>query len=304
MFVLIIATCLGAGYTIARGCGEPDVCALVQVDRAGAVRINGHTHSLSDVFAEDFRSSSGETVVVLCPEYSIPVTAFLEIQQELTEQSLIGQRLGHPIRLLYVFPKMREEYGELFGFDPFAFAGVSSHDTQPAPYRRPGLTFAPEAHVEDSGIPTEVSDSSATIFVSQSGDGVAVARLSVPGSEPWPVRGLRELVARVIDAGISAINIRADGSAAWGVVDDIAAHLVPLAEMEIYISATSHQEAAPFAYHAVQTYAPPPPILQRRRVVPRGAGAPAPASASREPGPVRFEACFSKSSPDKPDNVQ
>jgi hypothetical protein len=132
------------------------------------------------------------------------------------------------------------------------------------------------------------------LLVSQADDGAASVRWVTSEGEPAAVHDLRKLSPYERDPRIRTIEIRADGDVAWGVVDEIANRLRGLADDEVYVFAENLPEVEPFAYHACTPYIPPPPILQRRKVVRRPSddfGAPA---VQRDPEPIRFESCFTK----------
>lgn len=300
VFFSVAALCFVCGCSIALGYEEPDICALVQIDEAGATRINGRLRPLQDVFAPEFRSSSGETIVVLCPEYSMPVAEFLRVQQELSDRSLVGRQLGRPVRLLYSFPLERQEFAQIFGYDAFAFAGRSSLEGPWPDYRCPDLVLA--SGPGGDTVPPEVIDGAATMFVRQAADGTVLPRWAASESEPVVIRKLHELALRVMDHRITRIDIRADDSVVWGVVDQIATRLGSVPNVEIYVSAASLPEIAPFAYHDAAHYLPPPPVFRRREVVRTNEARANAPNVPQEAERFRFESCFTGSTPAEPDD--
>ena len=287
--------CVACACCITFGSEEPDICALVQIAGTGPMRINGQPRALQDIFTEEFKSSSGDTIVVLCPEYSVSVAEFLRVREELSDHALVGRQLGRRIEILHVFPSLREEYVLIFGIDPFLFAGASISVAPMSRYRRPDLVFSAESLAEEASDLFESADGTATLFVRQAADGAVIARLVASESAASAVHDLGELTRQVTNGGIRTVNIRVDGMVPWGVVDQMASHLRLIPGVEIYVSAASVSESAPFAYHAAAEYVPPPPLLPQRTVVRRTDAPHEITSTSQEAERTRFESCFSRS---------
>ena len=105
--------------------GDWFVCAVVEVDQAGGLWVNGHA---GFVESSAIRECVANGIFVLAPEYGAPVGAVITATANLRARA-------RPVKVL--LPSLRREVNELFGMDTLLKCQeFSEHEIQPLPPRR------------------------------------------------------------------------------------------------------------------------------------------------------------------------